>query len=87
MLIALDRNQSYGPGCYLLCRVLNPEAGEGNYDWSDRGCVDTRLIQSNWDFPGVARSFGWNGEDSDIKGAMEYLDNNIGKVIEDTGYF
>jgi hypothetical protein len=64
-------------GTYLL--VLVDEDG-----------VDTgkdRLIQSDTDRPGVARTFGWNGEDTDIDGATEFLDENIGKTADDPGYF
>jgi len=45
------------------------------------------LIQTDFDFPGVARSFGWNGEDDDINNARKFLDDNIGEEAEDPGYF
>lgn len=89
VLIAVARDESFAPGCFILCRVKNPEAGPGKYDWDERDEEMTRLIQTDWDFPGVARSFGWDGEDSDIDGAREYLDDCVenAKVIEDPGYF
>lgn len=45
------------------------------------------LIQSDWDYPGTARTFGWDGDDADLEGAAEFLDDNIGASVEDPGYF
>jgi hypothetical protein len=59
MLIAVDTDSSYAPCCYLICRVLNPDAGEGRYDWDTRDEGNTVLVQTDWDFPGLASSFGW----------------------------
>lgn len=89
VLIAVARDEAYAPGCFLLCRVKNPEAGPGKYDWDERDEAHTRLIQSDWDFPGLARTFGWDGEDQDISGAREYLDQcaEEATVVEDPGYF
>lgn len=88
-LIALDRDPQHAPCCYLICRVTNPDAGEGNYDWSTRDEANTVLVQTDFDYPGVARSFGWNGDDDDINGATDYLDRCVahGTVVEDPGYF
>ena len=47
----------------------------------------TILIQTDYDYPGVARTFGWTGEDSDLGGAQAYLDEHIGDEVEDPGYF
>ena len=89
ILIAVARDEDYAPGCFILCRVKNPEAGSGKYDWDERDEENTRLIQADWDFPGVARSFGWDGDDSDIQGARDFLDRCVddAKVAEDPGYF
>lgn len=88
-LIAIDRDSSYAPGCFLICRVKNPNAGEGHYDWETSGEENTVLIQTDWDYPGIARSFGWTGDDADIVGASEYLDGCVDncKVVDDPGYF
>jgi hypothetical protein len=88
-LIAIDRDEGFAPGCFILCRVTNPEAGPGKYDWDEHDEERTLLIQTDYDFPGLARSFGWNGDDSDIQGAAEYLDRCVedGSVTEDPGYF
>jgi len=47
------------------------------------------LVQADLDYPGVARSFGWSGDDDDINGATDYLERCVahGKVVEDPGYF
>ena len=59
-------------GTYL---IVNEETGED------------RLIQTDHDRPGVARTFGWTGEDDNIDGATEFLDESIGETAEDPGYF
>ena len=61
------------------------------------------LIQTDWEYPGTASTFGWSvGCDCSTDGtvdclhktasehmasAYEYLSDNIGKVVEDPGYF
>jgi hypothetical protein len=60
------------------------------------------LIQTDWDFPGVAIAFGWRpchcGTDGTvdcphktastmIAEATEYLDDHVGVSVEDPGYF
>ena len=89
VLIAVARDEGFAPGCFILCRVKTLAAGPGKYDWDERDEENTRLIQTDWDFPGVARAFGWTGEDSDTQGAREYLDQCVedAKVAEDPGYF
>jgi len=58
--------------------VLRAETGE------------TRLIQHDGDFIGVARSFGWVGEECDrmtaASSAVEFLRLHVGETIEDPGY-
>ena len=62
-------------------------------------------FQTDWDFPGLAETFGWDGKilpmtktravnikDDDqigreIYSAIQYLDANEGKVVEDPGYW
>jgi hypothetical protein len=48
---------------------------------------ETIVIQSDWYYPSAAIAFGWNGDDSDIGGAQEYLDDHINAVADDPGYF
>ena len=59
ILIAVDRAPDYAPCCYVICRVKNPEAGEGHYDWDPRNEDSTRLVQTDLDYPGLASTFGW----------------------------
>ena len=58
--------------------VLRAETGE------------TRLIQHDGDFIGVARSFGWDGEERDVmaavSSAVDFLRSHVGETIEDPGY-
>ena len=59
-LIAVARDPYYAPCCFILCRVLNPEAKDGKFDWNERDEKNTRLIQTDWDYPGLATTFLWN---------------------------
>ena len=58
------------------------------------------LIQTDWDYPGIAATFGWKPCDSGTNGtvggstashmiteATEYLDDHLGDAAEDPGYF
>ena len=74
----------------------------GNYLLVDEDGNDI-LIQTDWDFPGVASSFGFvpcDCGDTDgtvdcahqtasdmIQAAADFLDDNIGAKVEDPGYF
>ena len=83
--IALDRDPEYAPVGYLICKV------------DDEGCWETRdentiLIDSDWDFPSLASWFGfeYSGKDivtQEITAAIDFLDDYLGKIIEDPGYF
>ena len=54
-------------------------------------CGDSRLVQIDTDFPGVARSFGWEGPPRETKesiwDAYEFLEEHVGADIDDPGYF
>ncbi len=61
------------------------------------------LIQTDWDYPGTARAFGWTPcscgatdgtvdcshrtASAMIGSAQEYLDEHFGDEIDDPGYF
>jgi hypothetical protein len=57
----------------------------------------TILVQTDWDYPGLARAFGWSGKvnkrkygagaGAEIAAAREYIDANIGKSVRDRGMF
>ena len=78
----------------------------GNFGFGYLLAADDRrdiLIQTDWDYPGVASTFGWVpcecGETDGtvdcphktasqmISEAAEYLDEHIGNTVEDPGYF
>lgn len=85
-MIALERDPGYAPCCYLICRLVGEP---GSLDWDTRDEENTVLIQTDWDWPGVARTFGWDGDDDDVSGAGDYLDDVAGAfvVVDDPGYF
>ena len=68
--------------------MITLESGSFGWDYvlaNDAG--KSILIQSDNDYPGVAMTFGWDGDDDDIQGAQEFLDDNVGASVEDPGYF
>lgn len=95
--ITVDRDPSYAPSSYLLCRV------DENGEWNTRDDENTILVQLDYDFCGIASSFGWEpcecgSTDGTIDcehktasqmigEATEYLDDHIGTVIEDNSYY
>lgn len=58
-----------------LKRPYFPDVDDKNYD------AESVLIQSDVDYPGTARDFGWAGEDHDLSGAYEFLSDNVGKIV------
>lgn len=56
---------------------------------SDTG--ETRLVQHDGDFPGVAKTFGWTGYQDDTPEAVwqayDFLDRSVGETVDDPGYF
>ena len=84
--------------------MITLESGQFGWDYIlEQEDGKTVLIQTDWDYPGVASSFGWSPCEcgatdgtvdchhktaSDmITEAGQYLDENIGETIEDPGYF
>ena len=77
----------------------------GGYLVTDKNTGQDRYFQTDYDFPGLATSFGWNGKilpmtklravrieptdktAAEIYSAIQYLDANEGKIVEDPGYF
>ena len=78
--IAIEQGGNWAPCCYILCKVVDG-------DWDERDESTTVLVQTDYDYPGIARAFGWVGEDDQIAEAAEHLDGCEGKVVEDPGYF
>lgn len=87
MRIILDTDSTYAPCCYLLCLL------DVSGDWDTRDESRTVLVQSDWDWPGIASTFGWTGDQDDpesIADAGEYLDSiagDPGHAVDDPGYF
>ena len=52
---------------------------------------ESRLVQFDSDYSGVARSFGWQGPPRETResiwDAYEFLEQNVGADIDDPGYF
>lgn len=84
-LIAVEEGGRYAPGAYIIARVFGTP---GHYDWDERDESNTVLVQVDYDFPSLARTFGWRGTGENIEAARRYLDRVSGsKVVEDPGYF
>jgi len=102
MNIILDTDQSYAPGCYMVCQVN----GEG--DWNPCDESTTILVQGDTDHCGIASTFGWTHPDilegstdgtvdgptatagEMLESAQEYLDSIVGDIehiVDDPGYF
>lgn len=82
--ITIVRDPYYAPCCYLICRI----GTDGQ--WNTKDDNNTVLVQSDYDWPSIAGTFGWTGDPDDleqISAAGKYLDNNLGKVVDDPGYF
>ena len=69
-------------GCYLA--VACDKNGDDIYTGNVR---EDYLFQTDHEYPYLAKSYGWNGELDNILGAIDYLDEHEGDVIEDPGYF
>tara|TARA_Y100000589_G_scaffold331494_1_gene385289 strand:- start:1218 stop:1484 length:267 start_codon:yes stop_codon:yes gene_type:complete len=86
MKIIIDTDSTYAPCAYLICAI------DDSGDWDTRDESRTVLVQSDWDHPGIASTFGWTGDQDDpesITDAGEYLDSIAGDpayAVEDPGY-
>lgn len=74
-----------------MCKVFGEP---GHYDWNEKDEENTSLVQSDYDFPGLASTFGLVIDDTlpmgeQIEHAQEYLDGCAvsGAVVDDPGYF
>tara|TARA_R100001594_G_scaffold149492_1_gene207455 strand:- start:281 stop:595 length:315 start_codon:yes stop_codon:yes gene_type:complete len=57
MKIMIDTDSTYAPCAYLICAL--DDSGE----WDTRDESRTVLVQSDWDYPGIASAFGWSHPD------------------------
>lgn len=70
--------------------MANITLAEGEFGWDyliEHEDGRSILVQTDREYPGWARTFGWDGEDDDLAGAQKFLDDNIGKTVEDPGCF
>ena len=86
-------DQSYAPGCFIIVK-------EGGDIYNEE---DTVLVQTDWDYPGVAANLGYVPcacRETDgtipckhktvgqmIEEAAGWLTNHEGELFEDPGYF
>src|SRR4029077_7937255 len=114
---ALDEERQSGLRRNPEFDQIELESGDFGWDYLIRNLRtgETLLIQTDYDYPGLATTFGWNkvGEDLEdtascfhtstdgtvdcrecgktasefIAEAAQYLDDHIGDVVEDPGYF
>lgn len=93
-IITVDEDQQYAPCCYLICRV---HGKPGSYDWDTRDEDNTVLVQTDFDWPGLASTFGWCpcecGETDGtvdcphktasemIDSARQWLDDHLGQIF------
>ena len=67
--------------------ITYSQAQFGNYILKEVGTGKDILIQSESDKLGIAQSFGWSGTEDQIEEAINFLDDNDGKEVDDPGYF
>ena len=85
VIITVDTNSNYAPGCYLICRCTGQK---GHYDWCTTDENNTVLIQSDYEFIGLAELFGCTinyyniNFDKQIAQAIKYLDRLINGVSD-----
>ena len=98
MRIILDR-VDHPNFCFRILPVTSK--GTVRKRWPDGSkCTESVFIQTDWDYPGTANSFGWNiasvkpadEPDEDdvatfISAAFDWLCENDGAIAEDPGYF
>lgn len=85
--ITIDRDPQYAPCCLIICRV-DPQ----DHSYNTRDEDATVLIQSDFEWPAVARTFGWAEpmdvpEEELVPLAGEFLDKSLGRIVDDPGYF
>ncbi len=85
--ITVDRDPQFAPCCLIVCQV-NPY----DHSYSTRDESRTVLIQSDWQWPALARAFGWReppeaDESQQVQEAGQFLNECLGRIVDDPGYF
>ena len=80
------------------------EGDFGTFVVTDTETGEDILIQTDWDYPGIAMDFGWSPCHNETDGTIDcpvcgmlagamiedarvYLNEHVGEVAEDPGYF
>ena len=91
--IGLFRDPTYAPCCFLIIRLTQDGQAMAYRGENERNSV---LVQTDYDYPGVARSFGASFEDHQISEAGDWLREHASRAdyswaaevtAEDPGYF
>ena len=96
MKLVIIKDKS-APSCFILCQV------DENGEWDTWDPKRTVLIQSDWDFPGIASNLGYvpcecgttDGTVSCdhktvgqmIEEANDFICSHLGQPFDDPGYF
>jgi hypothetical protein len=84
-IITIDEDQSYAPGCYLICKV---HGEPGHYDWDTQNEEETIVIQCDYNIPSIASNFGFQpcicGE---TDGTVDCKHKTAGQMIEEAAEF
>ena len=79
--VVLDSDDKYAPSSYILCLVNE----HGNWDMYDDDI--TKLFQTDWSFPGLAREFGFTPCHDDAEPFMDIpcpeCDRSADQLVED----
>lgn len=82
--IAVETDSQYAPCAFIVCR----ERAEGSIDMHDES--NAVLVQTDWDFPGLASAFGWSpctgcarGCEGSTDGTVECADRRVDDMIAD----
>lgn len=71
-MIKLFHGGRQAPGCYIIARQL----ADGSYDTQSE--TDSVLVQADWDFPGLAGTFGGRlGHGSKLKCTHDGTDGTV----------
>lgn len=78
------QSKTYEPiqaGRHVAMKVRLDSDGVG-FTLTNVATGEDAYFQTDWDFPGLAQSLGWHGEESDVSGASQWLSDNAGIVFD-----
>jgi len=74
--IVVETDEQFAPCCFIICLVDK----QGNWDTRDE--ANTVLVQSDRDYPGLARTLGGTIADYEIEKTIDYILENLGKLMK-----